>query len=56
MMYTTKIRKKFLAFIKYLKMTVLAVNFSPLWNVYKIKSAKIIALLRYNLLKSHGCR
>jgi hypothetical protein len=28
MMYTTKIRKKFLAFIKYLKMTVLTATFS----------------------------
>lgn len=37
MMYTTKIRKKFLAFIKYLKMTALIGNFSPIWNVYKIK-------------------
>lgn len=39
MMYTTKIRKKFLAFIKYLKMNILLVKFSPFWNVYKIKRA-----------------
>lgn len=39
MMYTTKIRKKFLAFIKYLKMTVLIVKFPSVWNVYKIKRA-----------------
>lgn len=39
MMYTTKIRKKFLAFIKYLKMTILIVKFSLVWNVYNIKRA-----------------
>lgn len=37
MMYTTKIRKKFLAFIKYLKMNVLIGNFSSVNPEYKIK-------------------
>ncbi len=37
MMYTTKIRKKFLAFIKYLKMNILIVYFSSVNPEYKIK-------------------
>jgi hypothetical protein len=37
MMYTTKIRKKFLAFIKYLKVNVLIVFFFFVCKVYKIK-------------------
>ncbi len=37
MMYTTKIRKKFLAFIKYLKMTVLTTTFSSLFCIQNKK-------------------
>lgn len=36
MMYTTKIRKKFLAFIKYLGMNDLIVYFSSICAEYKI--------------------